>query len=407
MSKRKKKKKRFNGNDTKSNTIIPKVFFKKIGIRPYNKSEGTEVDIDLIENEVLKQCGHNAIKKVETIYDKNKNAFDVFHSNLSLAKIWYGASFELLCRMATKLSEMKISENSKILDIGGGPGHFSFWMANAWNVSSIIVTDKYPHVGTQWAKDIKEDRVQFTQSILPELTEIGDERFDVIVVSRVLSFMPELELPYETNDFSFTSYFNSDDGRRVMNKLSLIGDRLNHLLEEDGKIIIVESWSDLRVLLIGKAFELTALHINLQDFSPDKVTAEPSIIVFTKHIKPLPIDDLPHSLSTALYFPDGPPVYMGAAALAIRNLFINGKIHRQFKFGPQDINSFKYQEIVELGDLLLYYIADNDSIINAYIYPNIYIVKLLQWFDEWKEEVTKDIPENSSIPGPKHNLLDI
>ena len=391
----KKNKKRSKKNKATFNSANPKVFFKNIGIKPLVKPY-EEGSIDIVEQEVLRRCGSNAINQVEGIYDdfESNNAFNVYHSNLSLVKIWYGASFYRLCRIATQLSEVSIPPKSKILDIGGGPGHFAFWMANIWNVSNIMVTDRFPEVGTQWATNIKEYRVKFINSTLPELNEISDGKFDVVVLSRVLSFMPELNLPYTAMDLTAASYLQSEEGHQVYNKLIRIGDRLNEIVETDGKIIVVDSWSDLRVLLVGKAFEHSGLYINIQDFNTDKVGAEPSVIVFTKSINPMPVKDLPHSLATALYFPDEPPVFLGTAACSIRNLFKDGEIKDQFEFESNTKKLKRYHEIVEKEGLLLVYVAENDGIINAWIYPSIFVLNLLRDFEELKKKLTGGVSAN-------------
>ena len=391
MSKKKKNKKRFNGNKTISNSRNPKVFFKKIGIKPIVKP-GEEGTIDQMEMEVQKRCGQNTINKVSKVYDDINPAdgFDVYQSDLRLAKIWYGANFYRICDIAARLAELSIPAKSKILDIGGGPGHLAFWMANIWDASSVMVTDLYPDVGTQWAANIKERRVKFVNSRLPELNEIGKEKYDVVVLSRVLSFMSELSLTKRMSDLTTASYFQSEEGSRIFVELKKIGNRLKDLVKSDGQIIIVDSWSDVRVLLIGKAFEIVGLYIDIKRFLVKRIGVEPSVIVFSKSIESVPLKDLPHSLSTALHFPDGFPVYIGTAACSIRNLFKDGEIKARFEFESNDKRIKKYNEIVEKEGLLLFYRADNQGLKNARIYPSIFILDLLQTFDELKDELTAE-----------------
>jgi len=396
MSKRKRKKKRFNGNKSTVSSLNPKVFFKRIGIRQIIKP-GEERTRDHLENEVLRRCGQEIYNKVGKIYDDTRPAdcFDVYHSDLRLSKIWCGVDFNLSCYIADRLAELSIPVKSKVLDIGGGPGHLAFWMANIWDVSSVMVTDGFPEVGTEWAAKIKEQRVKFTNSTLPDLTEIGDEKFDVVVVSRVLSFMPELNLPESMPDLTFGSYLQSEEGSGLFTKLVDIGKRLKGIAAPDGQVIIVDSWSYIRVMLIGKAFETSGLYINIEHFKPDKVGPEPSVIVFTKSTKPIPLKDLPHSLSMAIKFPVGPPVYLGTAACAIRSLFKDGEIVDRFEFEEADTQIKGYNEIVEKEGLLLLFKAANQGTHNALIYPGIYIQYLLDVFEEMKEEHATDILQSS------------
>jgi 2-polyprenyl-3-methyl-5-hydroxy-6-metoxy-1,4-benzoquinol methylase len=398
MSKKKKTKKRYNSNISTSNSKNPKVFFKKIGIRPLARP-GEEGTIDQMDKEVQRRFGQNTINKVSKVYDdiNPPNGFDVYHSDLRLAKIWYGANFYRICDIAARLAELSIPAKSKVLDIGGGPGHLAFWMANIWDVSSVMVTDGFPEVGIEWAANIKERRVNFINSTLPDLIEIGDEKFDLIVVSRVLSFMSELNLPESMPDFTIGSYLQSEGGSELFTKLVDIGKRLKDIVTPDGQVIIVDSWSDIRVMLIGKAFETSGLHINIEHFKPDKVGPEPSVIVFTESTKPIPLKDLPHSLSMAIKFPVGPPVYLGTAACTIQSFFKDGEIVDRFEFEEADEQLKGFTEIVEKEGLLLLFKATNRGIHNAWIYPGIYIQYLLEVFEEMKEEHATDILQSKSM----------
>ena len=116
MSKNKNKKIPFKGN-TPAKPLPSKVFFKKIGIRQIGERED-ENTLQLMEREVERRCGNDVIKKVAKTYDDENPAdgFDVYHSDLRLAKIWYGTVFFRLCAVAERLAELSVPEKAKILD---------------------------------------------------------------------------------------------------------------------------------------------------------------------------------------------------------------------------------------------------------------------------------------------------
>jgi len=395
MSKKKKKKTQFNGNKSGHNLLVPKVFFKRIGIRPIAKPE-EEGSLENMEKEIQRRFGQDIFNKVAKMYDDENpvSGFDVYHSDLRLVKIWYGVAFYRLCDIASRLAELSIPEKLNILDVGGGPGHLSFWLAQIWNPAYIVVADSFAEVGTEWAKRLKEHRVSFIASKLPELEEIGNETYDVVILSRVLSFMPELNLPQSIPDWTLRSYLKSKAGNELYTKLFNIGKRLNDIIVHDGRVIVVDSWSDFRAMLIGKAFEAAGLNINTELFTPEKVGPNPSPIVFTKSVKPIPLKDIPRGLSMVIRFPTGPPVFIGTAACTIRNFFNGGKTIDRFEYEDTENQRKGYNEIVEKEGLLLIYKATNDGIHNAWIFPGICIWKIWQVFNEMKNGVE---PESLSF----------
>jgi len=295
MGKNNKKKirKKNNGNRKRQKgitTLDPKVFFKKIGIRPLVKP-GEEGSRDIIEKEVLKRCSQDVINQVFDQYGTECNLipFDLFHSNIKLAKIFYGVDFNSICQIARELAMLTVPPQSKILNIGGGPGHLAFWMAHIFNAASVTVADSFQEIGFEWAKSIKEKRVNFVNSHLPELKELDGQKFDAVVLSSALSFIPNLNFPEAMIDQELELYFNSEVAKDLAMKLEEIGSRLKEILKPNGQIIILESWSDFKVLFIEKAFKSIGLYIDFERFAPDRTGLNYSAIVFSEFVESIPL----------------------------------------------------------------------------------------------------------------------
>ena len=260
MSKKKNKKKKQNKKNYNSNTQInginPRSFFKKIGMKPLIK-KGEERNSYHLKKGVLRCFGQTKVDEIERLAENNPNfsLFHYFHSNLELIKIWYGTDFYHLYQIAVELSMLSTIPNAEILDLGGGPGHMAFWISKIWHPNHITVADVYSNIGKDWANQIGENRVTFIDSTLPALKELQDKKFDIIVMSRVLSFIDYLGLPDGIPNISTEEYLESQDATELLDNLYDISCRIKEFLKPNGRIIMVESWSDARIFLIGKAFE--------------------------------------------------------------------------------------------------------------------------------------------------------
>jgi 2-polyprenyl-3-methyl-5-hydroxy-6-metoxy-1,4-benzoquinol methylase len=380
MAKKNKRTKKHKAGKTRVlNLENPRIFYKQIGLKPLVKPNEVGTSSHM-EKELIKYRGKEAVSNIEKSIEDPTKAFDLYHSCLQYVKVWYGVDFNRICSIASELADLSIPAKSNILDIGGGPGHLAFWLANIWNAANVTVADMHAEIGSEWAANIKENRVSFINSMLPELREIREQQYDVIVLSRILSFLNELNLPEGIMGLNIKAFLESEEGLRLFSELEKIGKRLYELTNSKGQLVIVDSWSADRVWLVCKAFEKVDLFIDIKRFYPEKIGIEPSVIVFSKSIDNIPIKDLPYSLSTVVKFPSGPPVYLGTTAESIRNLFINGNVLAHFEYKSNDNKIYKYNEIIEREGLILVYRADNGGIKNAWIYPAIFINDILKSF---------------------------
>ena len=389
--KKKKQNKKFNGQKTQSNILNPRVFFKKIGIKPLIKP-GEERNSHHITSGVMKHFGQTKVDEMVSSvnYNPDVSLFSYCHRNLEFVKIWYGTDFNHTCQIASELSKLPMPPKAEILDVGGGPGHMAFWMANIWDPSHITVADVYSNIGIDWVKQIGENRVTFIDSTLPALKELQDKKFDIIVMSRVLSFIDYLGLPDGIPNISTEEYLESQDATKLLDNLYDISCRIKEFLKPNGRIIMVESWSDARIFLIGKAFERASLYINLNLFDPARVAKDHSIVVFSANKESTIIDDIPNALSTGLFFPNEPPEYMGFAAETIYRLFRDGTTKMLLEYESIEKELKMYTEIIEKDGLILLFRASNEGSRRVWLFPGIAIYTLITEFQKLVKDLISD-----------------
>ena len=395
MSKKKKKKKKQNrknhNSNTPANVINPRSFFKKIGIKPQIK-KGEERNSDHLIKGVLNRFGQGKVDEIERLAANNSNfsAFHYFHSNLELIKIWYGTDFNYLCQIATELSMLSTIPNAEILDVGGGPGHMAFWISKIWNPNHITVADVYSKIGEDWANQISENNVTFIDSALPALEDIQNTRYDIIVMSRVISFIDYIGLPDGIPNIFTEEYLNSQEAKELLGNLYDLACNIRQLLKPNGRIIIVESWSDARIFLIGRAFEKAGLNINLNLFDPARLSKNHSIIVFSYNINSTLIGDIPKALSTAFMFDNEAHKFIGVSAETLYRLFTDGSTKMMLEYESSEISQKMYTEIIEKDSLILLYRASNKGGREAWLLPGIAIYTLIKNFKKLENDLSSD-----------------
>ena len=316
MEKREDKKLRRIGITSESQKNIsprlnPRDFFKTIGIKPLGDGEMDCLDF---QNAILKRNDPELINA----FHSNKGSCDFFHDSLDLVKQFHGLEHNRLYRVAEELARVPVPPTSRILDIGGGPGHLAFWMAKIWDCP-VTVADKYSHLGEQWAKEIGEHRVTFVEALLPDLNPLESEQYDIVLLSRVLSFILDKSLHYNINNFSTIDYLESAQAKKAIESIEKLLEGIIRVLSPEGKVVIIESWSDARVLIIARAFR-RGLFPDVRFFPPERVSIDFSTIAFSRIAPPTYIKDLALALAATPEF--GTATTLGGrAAEAIRQIF--------------------------------------------------------------------------------------
>lgn len=378
----------------------PRSFFQRIGLKNLIKKNEKRTFTHLHET-IERQLGKETAEAFELCrYDPDKQFF-FCHKSLNLAKLWYGNDFTTTATIAEELERLSIPAQSRILDIGGGPGHLAFWMAYIWDVSGITVADRFPHLGQAWAETIGEGRVTFINAALPELSGIEDYSYEVVVVSRVLGFMDSLKLPSSTHELSFEDYMRGDEAKRISAELVKLAGGIKRVLAPGGYLIIVDSWSEIRVQLVGRAFEKEGLTIDLESFSPERVSTTPSPIVFFESADSTNIHDLPLGLATMIAINKNEPlILVNVAAESVRKLFGDVEPVTQCEYCVKDYNDIKVKdEIFERHGLSLFYRSASDGGRMALISSSLVIPEHIQHLHELKENGGPKLPEGSMYRG--------
>lgn len=368
MSKRNKKKRAISekiNQKCENKTMSPMGFFKNIGIKDLSGEKREHAFCKAGIKEIINYSEANA--------------------NLDLAKIWWGCDFKHTCLVAEKLAQMDIPSNSKVLDIGGGPGHLAFWLSNVWDKSEITVADKFSNAGSEWAKEIENNSVNFIDSYLPDLKGIEDLNYDVILVSRVLTNISNMTLPESIDTHSMETYLSSDKGEKIMSELEIVANAIKRLLAPNGRVIIVDSWAPDRIFLVCKAFEKSGLFVDFDMFVPH-VSKEYSYIVFSEVIGRQFLFDHSLGLSTSMCIENAHVRFNGIAAETIRQIFGLGKQLMLVKQDNKEHSVSVVDEVIEKNGLTLYYRTTTGGVRYAVITTSIDINRYIK---DYRENIEK------------------
>jgi len=104
----------------------------------------------------------------------------------------------------------------------------------------------------EWAKEIGVNSVNFIDSYLPELKDIADHQYDIVLMSRVIGNNISLS---SIDSYCMDTFLISQKGIDIMRYLENIADGIVRVLAPNGRVIIVDSWSSDRIFLVSKAFK--------------------------------------------------------------------------------------------------------------------------------------------------------
>jgi hypothetical protein len=392
MKSKKKNNNRYKNNQDKVLKInYPRTFFRSIDIKPHVK-KNEEVGQHHFEKAILQKFGKETLTLFQDALDAPATGvtFDLCHTKLEFVKIWYGVDFNRTCLIANVLQKLDVPNNKNILDIGGGPGHMAFFMSKLWPASNITVLDKYSHLGKEWANEINENRVDFKDGQLSDLRTIEGCKYDLITMSRVIGNLEHLNLPTYPCTFDSLSYLQSQEGINILEGLEKIGIAVKNHLADDGHLAIIDSWSDIRALLIARAFEKKGLFIDIEHFNPEKISRNYSTIIFSKSKPTKLYQDLPLGLATFIKEDNSNFLnhFSDQLAEAFRSLFISSRVIFESTFSINDLDiSFK-QEVMEKNGIAIRYISTTGGVRNAIVGSSLHIPFFIKSCEE-EEKVLK------------------
>ena len=342
----------------KNNIPDPNKFFRSIGLKPVNCSENHVARI------IKKDFGEETERKfrVAERHQDHRQSWFFSHTNIELAKLRYCTDFDIICDIANQLSEIKVPSSPRVLDVGGAAGALAFLMKSLWGAQEVVVADMNPTMGENWANELGIQGIRYVNATLPDMNLGANQKFDVIVLSRVLHFIDGLDdLPSFFEAIDTDDYLNSKSCLELNILLERIAKELNSYLTNDGIVIIVESWSDARVLLIGRAFERQGLYIDFERFYQEKVSIKHSTIVFSKQKTVIEIPDLPLSLATMMDLKLGGPEFRGASAESIKKIFVDDQPVFSKTSDVEDSDIKVLDEIYTREGLTLLYRSGSDG----------------------------------------------
>ena len=381
MTKRKNKQQNRHSASHTQEKILPQAFFRKIGVTPF-----IDPNDQLLYRVVKKRAGKELADKFYDFAHNQKDhysAMNLSFSDLELAKLWYGNNLIEACKIAEELDTLSVSAGANILDIGGGPGVLAFWMSHIWKDCHVTVADKFSEVGTKWAMEIGFDRVKFIDALLPDLKNIPDHAYDVVVMSRVLRYVDGVDMPRFLNTHNVADYPESEDGLGFSLRFGDLIAKIKRVLAPNGHLVIIDGWNPSSVYLTCKAMEQSGLFLDSEFFRYERVSRELSAIAFSDSIKmPDPSLDLSMGMSASPSFPQIPIPFMETLAESVRKLFGDTKPIMEFEYAPNKDKIKWKHEILEKHGLALIYITNGFCDRRALLYPAIAIPKLLKSYDE-------------------------
>ena len=281
------------------------------------------------------------------------------------------------------------------MDLGGGPGQLAFFMTRLWPDSHITVVDKYSQIGQEWADEINETQVNFKDGQLSDLMAINGCKYDLIIMSRVVGNLKKIVLPSFPNTFDTSLYLQSQEGKNILRGLKEIGTIVKKHLADDGHLVLIDSWSSIRALLIAKAFEKKELFIDIDHFNPESISMKYSSIIFSKAKPENLSQDLPIGFAMiADRNEDGAMCrFSGQYAEVFRSLFVGSKKVFKDTFSTKaPYISFK-QEVLEKNGIAIKYISTTDGRRHAMIGPGLYLPRLIESCKNEKKVLESDDAE--------------
>lgn len=185
----------------------------------------------------------------------------------------------------------------------------------------------------------------------------------------------------------------AQEGKKILEGLEEIGIAVKNHLTDDGHLVIIDSWSSIRALLIAKAFEKIRLFVDIEHFNPEKISRQYSTIVFSK-TKPLNSShDLPLGLATFIKKDPGNFLnhFSDQMAESFRALFAGSRVLFESTFSIKGIDTSFKQEVMEKNGIAIKYISTTDGVRNAIIGSSLHIPFFIQTCEKEEKSLKSDL----------------
>ncbi|MBM4305104.1 MAG: methyltransferase domain-containing protein [Deltaproteobacteria bacterium] len=386
-------------NKKYGSSVTPGTFFRNIGIKLQGNGDtnirNAENGVRMLGDKQLLEAYHRLMK------NPNKQPPEVLHfmhSNLKLAKLLYGAGFYSLCEIAEELEAIPLLPQGKILDVGGGAGHLAFWLANIWPESYITVADRFSHLGKEWAEEIGEKKIDFVDTLLPDLALLEGEQFDFVIASRVLSNALADVLPRSTQALSIEEYLSQPEIQKVISSLEEMIKGLKRILKREGIVIVVEWRFPTGIPMLAEAFRRQGFAVDLNLLPQKETSPQISTVVFSRSANSPYISDPPMALSNLVGFGEV-KTFEHNAAESLLKVFrgVEPTVVLEHKNGEE----LEVDEILERHGLMLFYTTSSAGYRKAVLTPATEIPRYIEFLESeisGKTVIRKMFRKNGGSP---------
>jgi SAM-dependent methyltransferase len=279
------------------------------------------------------------------------------HSDPFAAKVVLGGDFERIVSACEFVARITLDAQPRILDIGGGLGQLSLWMAHLWPNAQITLIEKAPlDLARQWAKDLGLTNIEFVNAAFEDV-EPESGAFDLAVLSSVFgSFLPERH-----PEFTRAEFLASASAANSIGKITPIAQKLAVVLKSDGTALVVDGLNETRILPLARAFENEGFNLHTSYMEPRTHVGEFVAVGFSRSER-APGDGA-LSASTFLSLNDKTLDVTDGAAESLRDLFQHSEpvlIRESTHAGIQH-----RVEIIEHQGLILFYETTTDGFRHA------------------------------------------
>jgi hypothetical protein len=157
--------------------ITPEAYFRWIGLKPMSQQQ--------VWREINKQVKPGVIRRLQEAFLNNDGTelYKVLSSNYNLLQLLHCGNFYSLCAKARLFERMPIRMGANLLDFQmDDAGPIGFWRAEHRNCHVTSVST-YWQTGVQWAQEISERRVTFTNNNPKGLYEGAKGPYDSVILS--------------------------------------------------------------------------------------------------------------------------------------------------------------------------------------------------------------------------------
>ena len=265
----------------------------------------------------------------------------------SQPKVVLGGDFDRIVNAGEFVTRLNPEPNARILDIGGGLGQLSLWMAHLWPSTKITLIEKATlDLPTRWAKELALTNIEFLNATFEDVhLEAG--AFDFAVLSSVLG----ATLPERHGEFSRDEFLASDSAAESIARVAPTAKKLALLLKPDGMAFVVDGLNETRILPLAKAFESEGFTLQTRYMEPRTQVGEFVALSFARAKKEAADGAL--SASTFLSLNDKTLDLTDGAAETLRELFVTATslLRRESIHGDVKLRV----EILEQRGLILFY----------------------------------------------------